>query len=98
MPDTQYRMKIHIHMGGYTGAETSGGYTVAETVADIQQQIQQLIYNTADTVANIQWQIQWQIHNSRSTAVDTQRQIQSSGYQHGINSSRYIAEDTVADI
>jgi hypothetical protein len=36
------------------GQRHSGGYTAAETVVDIQQQIQQLIYNTADTVANIQ--------------------------------------------
>jgi len=61
--DTQGRIQCQIHSTGsrytFTGVDTQGqrhssGYTAAETVAYIQQQIQQLIYNTADTMANIQ--------------------------------------------
>jgi hypothetical protein len=45
MPDTQYRIKIHLQRDRYTGAETqrwiyrgrnSGGYTAADTAVDIQ--------------------------------------------------------------
>jgi hypothetical protein len=67
-----------------------GWLRTLDTVADPQQQIHSGVYSAAYT--------QRRIHSGVYTVAYAQRRIHSGRYQRGINSSRYIAENTVADI
>jgi hypothetical protein len=86
VPDIQYRIKIHIHVGRIH----RGG----DTPVDIQWQKQWRIYNTANTVADTQQQI----HCGRYKTADIQRWIYSADTAVDIQHSRHTGRYTMADI